>query len=138
MPPKKEELNESTTWIYLIHDFTTDCFKIGFSKDPLRRYRELVHQDTLMPTANDFLLVNAWPGDRRDERALHRRLGEYRVRGEWFNPPTIWPVLEYFYNSPSLLAVLTQKETDEWFEAYRVDRSDEGLKRYYEGRHLDA
>lgn len=53
--------------------------KIGFSRDPLSRLASL---KTGLPGKVD--LVIAVPGERADERRLHRRLAAYRQVGEWF------------------------------------------------------
>jgi len=55
--------------------------KIGYSKDVASRLRGL-------QTANpiNLSLIGFVPGTRQDERALHRKLGEWRSGGEWFMP----------------------------------------------------
>jgi len=33
---------------------------------------------------SELRIVHAFPGGKAEERALHRRLKDYRIRGEWF------------------------------------------------------
>lgn len=72
--PSKDE-----SWVYLIHAQGTKLYKIGVAADPEARLREL-------QTANPLGLVLLYkiPGTRSVEQAIHRKLEEYRVRGEWF------------------------------------------------------
>lgn len=96
-------------WVYLIRDRDTGYFKIGRAKDPHRRFKQLVKQDTLMPRPNDFELVEAWQAHPQDETRLHRDLAEYRVRGEWFRLDTIEPVKTFFYHNRSLSGASEQE-----------------------------
>ncbi|HEX3102408.1 MAG TPA: GIY-YIG nuclease family protein, partial [Pyrinomonadaceae bacterium] len=83
--PEKDS-NETTglTKIYLIRDNATELVKIGQSHDPVRRLKTLVDQATLMPTANEFVLIHNWEATGIVERQLHERYADKRIRGEWF------------------------------------------------------
>jgi hypothetical protein len=59
-------------WVYFGE--RRGLIKIGCSQNPLRRVRNL----------GCTVLLGATPGQFRDERAMHGRFGEHRVRGEWF------------------------------------------------------
>lgn len=56
----------------------TGLVKIGSSRDPARRLDELAARHGPL----DLLLCLA--GDRKDEKALHRRFGGHAVGHEWF------------------------------------------------------
>lgn len=73
------------TYIYLIKDNKTGLIKIGKSRNPYERLKQLVRQDTLLPESNDFILLRAWASEEYQERALHRQFINQRIRGEWFN-----------------------------------------------------
>jgi len=73
------------TNIYIIRDQDTGYHKIGRSNDPEARLRQLVKQDTLLPTPNNFVIVWVWPDIPHKERMLHRVYADKRVRGEWFD-----------------------------------------------------
>lgn len=66
-------------YVYLMRDARSGYTKIGFSIDPSRRER------TLQSEVPDVRLLCCWAGTRGDERALHQRFQEKRVRGEWFD-----------------------------------------------------
>lgn len=55
--------------------------KIGMSKDPQGRLRELQVGSAV---ALDLLAV--MPGGRREEQRTHQRFWHLRERGEWFRP----------------------------------------------------
>lgn len=73
------------TYIYLIRDKATGCVKIGRSRDPEARLKQLVRQDTLMPKANEFTMLFYWRGYTTTEKFLHMQYAEKHVRGEWFD-----------------------------------------------------
>lgn len=62
-----------------------DRIKIGFSTNPLDRFKQL---QTSSPV--DLELLAYLPGTFDDEREMHRLFGSLHVRGEWFqNHPAI-------------------------------------------------
>lgn len=75
-------------FIYFIQAGTRGPVKIGWTvRNPFGRlaFFQTGHWQTLR-------LVRQFPGTVPDERALHKRFAEYRIRNEWF-----WPVvLELF------------------------------------------
>jgi hypothetical protein len=66
-------------------DAETGFMKIGFSNKPEVRLRTLRRQPTLLPKPNSFFIYEAWLGTVDDERILHEKFAEYRIRGEWFD-----------------------------------------------------
>jgi hypothetical protein len=72
-PPKRPG------YVYLMRNERNGCTKIGFSIDPAYRERTLQSQEP------EVRLLFCWPGTRGDEKALHERFADRRVRGEWFH-----------------------------------------------------
>lgn len=66
-------------YVYVLKDSLHNYLKIGFSKNPT--VREATHQ-AQRPTQE--MLYSAI-GSSSDERAVHKVLSEFRIRGEWFN-----------------------------------------------------
>ena len=64
--------------VYVVRSRATGLVKIGYSSNPARRLDELAARHGPL----DLLLVLA--GDRRDEKALHRRFAGHAVGHEWF------------------------------------------------------
>ncbi len=73
------------TCIYLIRDTGTGLTKIGRADNPEQRLKQLIKQDTLLPTPNNFILLRAWDDYPYMEKILHSEFAEKRVRGEWFD-----------------------------------------------------
>lgn len=70
---------------YLLQCSKTKIFKIGHSKNPLRRIREIRVGN---PTVELVGLSS------QKEPLLHEKFSAYRIGGEWFNlPEEIWPKL---------------------------------------------
>jgi len=69
----KKSINTKT---YLIKNRRNGFYKIGRSKDPLKR------EQTLQSEEPDIVMVKTW--DEDIERKLHIEYKDYRVRGEWF------------------------------------------------------
>ena len=65
--------------IYLIADLQNSICKIGYSKHPYNRLKEL-------QTANAFelTLTNVIEGDKSDESWLHDKFEKFKLLGEWF------------------------------------------------------
>lgn len=73
-------------YIYLIHDpKNSGLYKIGFSKDPKRRLKEL-NGSTKLPVELGFKMIHTIETDNvyRAEKILHKKYGAYRKNGEWF------------------------------------------------------
>jgi hypothetical protein len=68
-----------TTFLYVMVDKRTGYHKIGRSKDP--KYRER----TLQADAPEIEMVFCFEGYVNQEKRLHEKYAEKRVRGEWFD-----------------------------------------------------
>lgn len=80
-----EKFLADLTCIYLIRDIATGLTKIGRSNSPEQRLKQLIKQDTLLPTPNQFIILFTWEDYGYKEQFLHNTYAEKRVRGEWFN-----------------------------------------------------
>lgn len=69
------------SWVYFARSGTDGPIKIGWSKNPTARLKELS-----VASPAGLSLVLAVPGDARDERRLHAQFAAHRLHGEWFNP----------------------------------------------------
>ena len=83
-------------YIYLLRCERTHLVKIGFSKDPRRRVRELTRQSTLLPYEHLFRLFDAFKGTLREEQRLHGVFSHLRRRGEWFDL-CFWRYMDILY-----------------------------------------
>jgi len=68
-------------FVYMIQDSGSKACKIGVSNDPINRLATL---QTGFPY--DLNLLWAVPGSFQEEKALHNALGDFHLRGEWFDP----------------------------------------------------
>jgi hypothetical protein len=68
-------------FLYMIQDSGSKACKIGVSNDPIARLATL---QTGFPY--DLNLVWAVPGSFQEEKALHKALDDFHLRGEWFDP----------------------------------------------------
>ena len=108
-------LNEDPTgrcgYVYLFEMIPTEgymrdgciTFKIGRSKDPEQRLREVRRSNVTMPYRIK-LWQTIWAEDSVDaESTLHKMLGRYRLSGEWFSlPQGIWEsIMNLWYISGS-------------------------------------
>ena len=76
--------------IYAMQAGDNGPVKIGIAINPASRLREL---QTGNPQA--LRIVEKIDAPDRQERFLHERLKEHRIRGEWFNPhPEVFGVLK--------------------------------------------
>lgn len=64
--------------VYIILNPRTNLFKIGRSKNPLKR------EKTLQSEEPDIILLKAWEADAPFETYLHKKFQNKRHRGEWF------------------------------------------------------
>lgn len=80
----KKPLRVSLGWIYLAQALGTSRYKIGKSKNPASRLKDLREQ-----SAHPIELVHQiqCPDMLLAERSLHQRFAKYRVHGEWFELP---------------------------------------------------
>jgi hypothetical protein len=63
--------------LYIITDGSV--FKLGYSKDPLKRLKELQTS-----SSKPLSILVTTPGDLKDEKYYHKQLCESRLVGEWF------------------------------------------------------
>jgi len=66
-------------FVYCIRDDADEVVKLGYSKDPTRRVKQL---QTGSPRPLRFIC--AIPGGRDLEASLHQQLASQRISGEWF------------------------------------------------------
>lgn len=71
-------------YVYVIGNETGSCLKIGISRDPTKRIREL---QTGSGVALSVLFQQSTKHAFKVERRVHRTLAEHRERGEWFSVP---------------------------------------------------
>jgi hypothetical protein len=69
------EFTENQFSVYLIANPTAQLFKIGFSRDPVKRRKSFGGGTRLAATG---------PGGPKREAELHEKFSEHRVGGEWF------------------------------------------------------
>ncbi|WP_426791770.1 GIY-YIG nuclease family protein [Sphingobacterium sp. WOUb80] len=72
------EAETDKKYVYLIFNKNNGYFKIGRSKNPLKR------EKTLQAEEPQIALLKIWEGDGSFERFLHNKFDQYRLRGEWF------------------------------------------------------
>lgn len=65
-------------YVYLIFNQKNGYFKIGFSKNPLKR------EKTLQAEEPEIALLKIWKKDMAFEKSLHKRYFKQKVRGECF------------------------------------------------------
>jgi hypothetical protein len=97
-------------FIYFLRCGLKGPYKIGFAADP--EARAAVHQ---VSNAQELTLLGAYPGTIHDERALHRRFAEQRIRGEWFR------------GSPALQREIASAR-DAWLEHRRQRNLDQAAE----------
>ena len=73
---ESSNITYNNTKTYLIKNRRNGFYKIGRSKDPLKR------EQTLQSEEPDIVMVKTW--DKDIESLLHKDYKDYRVRGEWF------------------------------------------------------
>lgn len=76
---EKMHLAAEVGWVYFIQAGKNGAVKIGWTRQPDRRFRAL---QTSQHSQLRFLGVI--PGDRTLERQLHQRFAVHRMKGEWF------------------------------------------------------
>jgi hypothetical protein len=70
--------DEEKRYVYLIYNENNGYFKIGRSKNPLKR------EKTLQAEEPEIALLKIWEKDAVFEKQLHQKYFKQRVRGEWF------------------------------------------------------
>lgn len=74
----------SLNMIYFAAAPKSNEVKIGFSKDPERRIREINYQTVSLAAEHEFDLLTCVPGNMADEREFQKHFESRRIRGEWF------------------------------------------------------
>lgn len=76
---------DGITYLYVIHS-TSGYFKIGISKDPHKRLKQL-DRGALTPFVNTLLLTVPFKDKRAKEMEsmFHNSFASKRVNGEWFD-----------------------------------------------------
>lgn len=67
-------------FVYCICHHERRAVKIGFSKNPARRLKQLQ-----TGSADVFTLFDSFPADRSHETAFHHTFADRRINGEWFD-----------------------------------------------------
>lgn len=102
--------------VYLIECEENKTCKIGFSKNPEKRIRELRTSNS-----HDLNLVYCVPGDRHLENTLHTLFNEFRLNGEWFKIDQ--SIIDKFKNLSDTLGDKDNKDSyilDEPFRMYKT------------------
>jgi hypothetical protein len=92
---------DGSGYVYGIRNLDNAHLKIGFSNDPQRRLRDLQ-----IANSGSLELVFAIKADEwmASEKAVHRALSDYHIRGEWFSPAAADDVQTVMRADPSLSA----------------------------------
>jgi hypothetical protein len=67
-------------WIYFISEENNNRVKIGYSKDPYKRLKQLQTGNS-----NKLILLNAIPGSQKEERKWHKLFCHSKINNEWFH-----------------------------------------------------
>lgn len=92
--PKDESYTTEPHFIYLISD--GEHVKIGFSKDPRKRMKDMQTSN-----AKPLRIVRAFEvigksAAKAHERTLHSKFKAHRLKGEWFDMEVMDEALEHF------------------------------------------
>jgi hypothetical protein len=68
-------------FIYAIRDVVKGDVKLGISKNPLKRLKQL---QTANANVLEIAAIAPAPNRFADERRLHQKAAQYHIRGEWF------------------------------------------------------
>lgn len=68
-----------TTNCYIIHDKKNNAYKIGMSKNPTKRLKQLQTGNS-----NKLYLLASFKSNQYLEKFLHKLLSFDNIRGEWF------------------------------------------------------
>jgi hypothetical protein len=80
-PPPPPAKPEKATWVYFAQRGENGPIKIGMSKHPVSRVKDLGAAN-----AEGLRLLGVVPGGRRQEVELHTLFSGARLNGEWFRP----------------------------------------------------
>lgn len=100
------------TRVYFIREASIGAIKIGVSKHPKKRAKELqdhaLHEITLLATVEGGYSV---------EFLLHRLFAHAYIRGEWFRP--VEELISYITEEGEPIEVFEKRERDKIFEMMR-------------------
>ena len=91
-------------YLYFIQSDFTGMIKIGRSKDPQKRLKQL---QTGNP--NKLKLIAEFKGEGWKEKILHERLEKYRLEGEWFSYDCVGSIPDSLYEQ------INWGSFDEWW-----------------------
>lgn len=97
------------SYVYFVEAKNLGLVKIGFSKDPSKRLKDL---QTGSPDELEGLFT--FPGTKQKEKELHRKLHRFRVRGEWFKLDDIGSIYNTLYEE-----MLRERGGPEWAKYQR-------------------
>lgn len=66
--------------IYFVQSAASDLIKIGFTGRAHQRFKSLRATEKA-----EIMVLGIMAGDKADEKKLHARFADFRVRGEWFS-----------------------------------------------------
>lgn len=72
------DLTKDQKYVYLLYNVKNGFFKIGYSKNPMKR------EKTLQAEEPDIAILKLWEKDMAFEKYLHKKYIKQRVSGEWF------------------------------------------------------
>ena len=126
--------------VYLIHNPDNGLTKIGYSKCPQRRLKNIQWGNNM----RGLRLVNSWqsPDAFTTEQELHKRFAKRLVSGEWFNLTqedidTIHEILDKYTSDPNGVGSDRSKRVGYVFRADTVKKLQwlgELKQPMYEGR----
>lgn len=109
-------MRKELTRVYLISEKPTDkneerirCFKIGFSKDPMKRVKQLQTGHPHKIGLEGWFNFKTEKEAREFEKALHEHFKEKRMGGEWFrfDHDVQFFITDAHYNCENFERVLT-------------------------------
>lgn len=80
--------------VYFIADPIKNVVKIGFSKNPKRRLKQLQTSNS-----NMLILLGYLNGNKETEKFYHKLFGKYRLSGEWFHLDKDNVIVDYINNN---------------------------------------
>ena len=79
--------------LYFIQSDFTGMIKIGRSKNPKKRLKQL---QTGNP--NRLKLIASFKGKGEEEKYLHEELNRYKLKGEWFSYQCVGSIPDDYYD----------------------------------------
>ncbi len=111
--------------IYFIQGETTKLIKIGYSRNPIRRFKKLKRTNS-----EDLRLLRIIRGTRADEASLHNKFKSLRKHNEWFNPNR--EMINYMREQDLITDIKEEgiKELSQKLESYMKEFVNYNLKKY--------